>query len=223
MKERARTIVGNLAVACLVMVVCFAVFNAVFAGMLSIILLTVAVEPFRSRWDTWEVATTLAWLFGVIVMYTNVLVDGLVFLFFLSTGVLLGISWLFRDLIRATRPSKHDGVRFPLVPAALLLAWILFQTDVDLRVRLALSEPALRADLRRIRVGHKEDHRIFPRRVGLFWTDHVEENQGCVFWTTGGFFMNYHGLAYIPGDLPTKTSYDFRQIRGPWWAFEFDF
>lgn len=223
-KQHAADIVPPVVYSVVWIGIFFALFNAVFAAMLSITLLIVVRAPFRSRWQTWEAATASAWLFGAVVMFSNVVVDGLVFLFYLVTSVLLGLSWTFRELHRlATSSSKIEWVPLGLVPLALLTGWILFVTDVDLHARLALSEPALRADVPRIGPGHEEQRIGFPRRLGLFWAHTIEERQGCVCWTTGGTFMNYHGLAYIPGAAPTNIGYDFQHLRGPWWAFEFRF
>lgn len=184
----------------------------------------VALSPASSQWQNGEFATTVVWLFGAILAFSNVKFDGLAFLFFLVGGVVLVISWGFREAIRKSKPASLIAwANLLFVPASLLLGVALAVTDLDLRLRLAGSESAFRADVKRVAIYPKEVLKKQERRVGLFWIRKVEESQGSVIWTTGGVFMNYHGLAYIPDGLPKDSSYDFWHIRGPWWGFEFDF
>jgi hypothetical protein len=59
--------------------------------------------------------------------------------------------------------------------------------------------------------------------VGLFWFRRIEEHGGAVLLSTGGFFLDDDGLAYLPGPLPpTWPEFTFWHVRDRWWRYHWD-
>ena len=181
-----------------------------------------AFNPFSSRWRTREQAASVAWLLGATwCFFTNILADPSASLLFAATGLLLGISWLVRLGVMRARP--RTGVEAVAAPAAALLGLLLLSADLDFRIRLSLSEPALLADARGAQPGSWRAHDPGGHRVGRFSVLYTEEQGGCVLWTTGGFLLTQEGPAYYPGRTPPRLGgrYGFWHFWGPWWKFSF--
>ena len=184
---RARFSLRTMLVATAVLAVGFAVFGVIISGLLSIVLLIIAIGPFSSRWQTWELAATIGWLLGALLAFSNAAVGGFTLFGLYFVGFVLVSNWVLRVFDEwMMPPSKIEWRSLFFVPIALLMVSILVKSDLDLRLRLALSEPALRAEVRQIGSGHNDTFNGRAHRVGLFWAVHVEENQGCIFWETGG-------------------------------------
>ena len=98
---------------------------------------------------------------------------------------------------------------------------VLWQTDLDFRLRLALSEPALRAEARQLPRGVRKRYWPIRGASGLFKVYEVEEKDGCTLWNTGPTdYWGTEGLAYLPmGKIPKWAGYRFQHIQGPWWSF----
>jgi hypothetical protein len=156
-KDRIKFKVCGLMVATAVMATLFAPFWVVTCVVIWAAIVIAALNPLSSQWRSWELAATVAWLLGAILAFSDVIVDGLAFMFFLVVGVVLSTSWALREANRESKPaSLIEWATMLFVPTSMLLVVALAVTDLDLRLRLAVSESALRADVRRIDLGHKE-------------------------------------------------------------------
>lgn len=213
--RRASFSLRSLMVATGLIAVSFAAFGVVAGGILSAGVLAYSSVPSASRWAAVEIAATVAWLLGMALTASDVWNGSACF--FLPTGFLLGVSWLLRIAAQSERPSRLTSA---FTPASLLVAFALMATDLDFRLRLALSESALRAEASKARKGF-HGHRGTSRQAGLFRASTVEERDGCVLWTTNvpGFWTT-RGLAFVPGrSAPQWPEYRFEHVRGPWWRF----
>lgn len=222
--RRYRWSVRTMLVATAVVAVCFASFGLFSGGILAVSLLLVVLDPHPFRWRTLERGVTVAWLLGVGLIASDVEVDSIgVACFFLPTGLLLSFTWLVRQAREYDKVQvRQDWAQLLLTPASCLLALVLLGTDLDFQLRLALSEPVLRAEARRIPRGFHD--RWWPaQHSGLFNIYAVEERDGCVLWDTGGnslSFWTIEGLAYLPDRRPPLwAGYTFQHVRGPWWKF----
>src|SRR5262249_37450600 len=142
-----------------------------------------ALIPNPLVWQTLETASTGGWLALAIIDCSDP--PGHMEFWPLLICVALCLSWLLRTSLRWRKPkSRSDWESLLFVPLSVVLDVGLVWTDLPLRLRLAASEPALRACIRQIPPGYHESCTPKPRRDGLFWIDEIQEREGCVFWTT---------------------------------------
>jgi hypothetical protein len=178
----------------------FAVLGVMITSILSLALLIIALKPFTTRWQTCELAVTIAWLLATVVAFSNVSVSVQTFGFFLVSVFLLCCTWTLREFVRWTNQSpKIVWSSLLALPCSMILAMFLFATDLDLSLRLALSESALIADLRRIDPLHRKQ----AHRVGLLVVSDVRGDHGGVFMRLDDTFANRCTLAYYPRSCPS--------------------
>src|SRR5437764_1038519 len=93
--------------------------------------------------------------------------------------------------IRVSRaPIAASIVACLVVPVSGLLAFALWVSDWDFRLRLALSEPALRAEAGRVRFAFPGGP---PHLCGLFWVNGAERQGSFVYWPSSS-------ASLFPGD-----------------------
>lgn len=211
-----------------VIAVCFAFTGVSFGSVLSTFAFFILINPHPLRWSTFEFAAASAWLLGMVLIASNLSMAWEVFLC-LPTGGLLGFSWLLRQVVESDKSqSRQTWTDRAFVPLSFVLALILCTTDMDFRLRLFLSTPALCAEAQQLPRGYQRSYQSTPGSAGLFRVYEIKERDGCVFWKTGVVdWSTSEGLVYVPsGKLPQwpgNTSdgfrYRFRHIQGPWWVY----
>jgi hypothetical protein len=203
---------------------CFAFLPGVLAVGLVAGLTLAMIWPRSSRCQAVELTAAVIWLAAAVSAFSDVAVDFLASLVLLGSGLAIAISWISR-LILGQLPfrSWRDRAVVLSIPAVGLIGLVLLETDRDLRIRLALSEPALRSSARDAYAGRIDTSYRGDRRIGLFRVYRIEVQSGCVLWLTGSFIDSY-GIAYCPGP-PPNLSPDFKcwHVYGPWYRWEIEF
>lgn len=206
-----------------VVAICYAILDITAGSILSAFVFLIVINPHPFRWRTFEFAVTSAWLLGVIVIASEVSDNAIGFgCFFLPIGLSLAFSWLLRQASEAENPQyQRTWTELVFTPASCVLAFALWKTDLDFRLRLAVSEPALRAEARQLPRGFRKSYSPTRGAAGLFKVYEIEERDGCVLWDTGcNTVLISQGLAYVPFVKPPHWHrYRFQHVHGPWWIF----
>jgi hypothetical protein len=196
--------------------------GAMIPAVITVVLFLLAINPYPLFWQSLEMAAMAAWFTATALAYSDVQANFGTFIVLLMIGPVICFSWILRSCLRWQRPSsRSDWASLLHFPLAIVLLVVLLWTRLPLNLRLALSEPALRACVSQLPPGNATYSYAEERRVGLIWARQIEVREHCVLWTTGSFFMSAHGLAYIPSDAPPALDgHQFERIRGPWWSFQ---
>lgn len=177
------------------------------------------------RPSIFELVLTGLWLLCAFFFLSNVEIDLGPMVVLLFSAMALAAVWGLRVLILlALLMVRHKvcGLVLPwlALPAAFVLALTAAKTNLDLRVRLRLSEPALRQYAATLAPGVQEDYAEPGKRVGLFWVTRAENVNGCCRFTTASCFFEQAGVAYCPqGEPPRDEKYTYWHIRGPWYRW----
>jgi hypothetical protein len=143
----------------------------------------------------------------------------------LAVGWLVfALAWLLLPLFRPGALGSPAGKQWYLGAAAAgVLGLLLAFTDVGLRLRVAASEPPLRAYAAAVPPGgYGSLHE--PHRVGLFLVDGTEERDGVILLYTSAGFLDRYGVAYNPGAKPLPAGRrQLRHLYGPWYSFRWKF
>ena len=192
-----------------------------FACIVSAGLTILVINPYPFVWQVLEMATTAVCSIFVLIEFSDIGGDFIIFLLIAPTAAILLSSWVLRTCVRWQRPSASSAwVSLLLLPTAAAVWFALIPTGIAFNLRLALSEPALRAVVREIPRGYHDGFGE-PRRFGLFFAETIEEREGCVLWERGVFMFVSAGLAYIPRKSPPDwQGYSFTHVRGPWWRLQ---
>jgi len=135
-----------------------------------------------------------------------------------ALGTIWGVWLLVAVLQRAGREGLRRRWRQWLsVPAIALLVFANVALDAPLRMRLALSEPALRAAA--VAVASGESMR--PGWYGLFELTTMERFPGGArFQVRSTGFLEVGGFAYSPGAPPPVLGSDrYEHLTGPWYSW----
>jgi hypothetical protein len=187
-----------------------------------------AADAGPRAWRVVVVGTTVLWLLAAIEAFSdaglNLIVLGLLFGF----GMLLAMAWLFWTFCLERRYVRHGSwievIQWAFVSLAGLLGIVLLMTDLDLQLRLRLSEPALRRCVADLSAQTTGTNITEGRRVGLFRFEGFERRDGCILMRSAAALPE-GGLLYCPAGRPPQwtAEYSFRQVRGPWWLYENNF
>jgi hypothetical protein len=157
------------------------------------------------------------WFLIALPFVTDAACDYPVVLFLGSTGILIALVWFIYTASGQLQPRAWRW--WASVPLVQLLVVILFATDLDLALRVALSENQLEESLK-TRQNPTSDSS--PKRVGLFAVSGKQHYDGGVYFYTSTGFNNHWGVAKIPpGQLPPKVTAC--RLYGQWYKFKKEF
>lgn len=135
--------------------------------------------------------------------------------------VLAGV-WGVWLLLAAVQRAGRAGLRrrwrrWLLAPLWTLVIVALAVLDAPMRVRLALSEPALLAISAALERGEPRE----PGWYGLYTFTRIEKIPGGArFQVEGTGFLEIGGFAYVPADPPPELDADeYRHFSGPWYVW----
>lgn len=213
---RFRLSLRSLMLVTAVVAVGFATLGVATGSVVSAAALVLAVNPRPVPWRTLELAATLAWLLAAVVVFSDVADDPVAVRFVALGGGALTLSWALRMTVSRKSPGRWAGCL--LVPVSGLLAFALWASDWDFRLRLALSEPALRSEARAVRLAFPSGP---PHLCGLFWLNGAERQGSLVRWASSSAspFPGDAGLALLPRGSPPPKGYRLEHVAGPWWRF----
>lgn len=128
----------------------------------------------------------------------------------------LGLTlWWLGAALRAVR-----GRQVPLwllAGAALALGLVLFTTEVEVRLRLWLSETALTSYVQSVEAGTVDTQSA--RWVGLCYVRSTETDAGAHFVLTHKRFLDRYGIAYAPEGPPEQGKRRvLEHLYGPWYT-----
>jgi hypothetical protein len=127
-------------------------------------------------------------------------------------GFALGVAWV---MFTCMNPELFRSWRWWSLPAAGILAVVIWITDFGMIIRLRLSENQLLAHVQKAPTG--PGLTMPPGWVGLFWVYRTEQRDGAVYLFRGSYLITDVGLAYIPAGFDPKTHRRATHLYGPWY------
>ncbi len=166
------------------------------------------------------------WVLGAVVTFSDARGDVGLTLLMAGSGLMLATAWSWRTASLSRGPerlwTKLDVALWAFVPAAGLLGLALFATDMDLALRIKLSEPELRSLVAEVEAGGPVSFGRNGRPVGLFWLHEGRLHGDAVFLQAPSLVVSDGGLVWSPKGSPPWWSPEvvFRHIVGPWWRYD---
>lgn len=176
-------------------------------------------------WRIVLVVSTTIWLLVAVETFSDVALNLIIMVLLFMSGMMLAIAWAFwtfgltNGLVRLR--SRVEVAQWAFVPLVGLLGVVLLMTDLDLDLRLRLSEAALLRCIAERSPKNEVQYRDNACRVGLFRFESIDDRDRCILMKSSDAFLE-GGLIYSTIGRPPEWSpeYSFRHVRGPWWLYE---